>query len=57
VKEKVPRSLPWMAKATGGIEVPPGGGPWVSGSYYDAPDQAQPAERDGFFRTVDNRHN
>ena len=41
---------PWDGETPGELEVR---GPWVAGSYYDAPDQAKRWSEDGWFRTGD----
>ena len=48
VKEGV--IAPWDGETPGELEVR---GPWVAGSYYEAPDQAKRWSDDGWFRTGD----
>ncbi|NNF28236.1 MAG: long-chain fatty acid--CoA ligase [Gemmatimonadetes bacterium] len=42
--------LPWDGEAVGEVEVR---GPWVAGSYYNAPDGASRFTEDGWFKTGD----
>ncbi|MGN6799885.1 MAG: long-chain fatty acid--CoA ligase [Gaiellaceae bacterium] len=42
--------LPWDGESMGELEIR---GPWVAGSYYDTPDQAERWTDDGWFKTGD----
>lgn len=41
---------PWDGKTVGELEIR---GPWIAGSYYNAPDQAHRWTKDGWFKTGD----